>query len=179
MGFLKPPLEGKGGQDGMSDGGPVDWAQAGLEDAPVWLRRMARSITASKKVFMAAGARGKLRCAFKTEVFQVQIQERFPRWSPARHFAIAVGTWCEVEENFENRLCRARARLGSRSRLRLGCRITAPGVRLAAARGTGPPARDCQAQGGDNPMLTCLWWRGCRDPEGWAGGTASSSEDLE
>ena len=50
--------------------------------------------------FVAAGVRGKLRCTFKTEVFQVQIRS-VPTVSPARHFAIAVGTCCEVEENFE------------------------------------------------------------------------------
>lgn len=50
MGVSKPPLEGKGEQDRMSDGSPVGRAQEGLEDAPARLRRMAGSITTSRKV---------------------------------------------------------------------------------------------------------------------------------
>lgn len=54
------------------------------------------------------------------------------------------------------------------------------GVRLAPARDMGPRAQDCQVQGGDNRMLTWLWWLWCRDPGVEPGrGTASSSEDLD
>lgn len=49
-----------------------------------------------QECFLAAGERGKLRCVFKTEVFQVQIQSV----SLAQHFAVAIGTCWEIEGSF-------------------------------------------------------------------------------
>lgn len=71
MGF-KASSEGKGEQDRTNDGIPVDRTQAGLED--VLAQEDGLFHHHFQEGFLAAGERGKLRCVFMTEVFQVQIQ---------------------------------------------------------------------------------------------------------
>lgn len=74
----------------------MDRAQAGLEDVLDLAQEDGLFHHHFQEGFLAAGDRGKLRCVFKTEVFQVQIQSV----SLAQHFAVAVGTRWEMEGNF-------------------------------------------------------------------------------
>lgn len=74
----------------------MDRAQAGLKDVLALAQEDGSFHHHFQEGFLAAGDRGELRCVFKTEVFQVQIQSI----SLAQHFAVAVGTHWETEGNF-------------------------------------------------------------------------------
>lgn len=52
---FKGSSEGKREQDRTNDGVPLDRAHAGLQDVLAWLRRMARSVITSRKVFWLLG----------------------------------------------------------------------------------------------------------------------------
>lgn len=89
-----PPWRGREGRTGRGSG------SAGAGGCSSWAQEDGSAHHHFQEGFVAAGAKGKLRCAFKPEVFQVQIRS-VSRRSPGQHFAIAVGTCCEMEENFE------------------------------------------------------------------------------
>lgn len=142
-----PPWRGREGRTGRGSG------SAGAGGCSSWAQEDGSAHHHFQEGFVAVGAKGKLRCAFKPEVFQVQIRS-VSRRSPGQHFAIAVGTCCEMEENFEIAFaCKGTAGLGAGMLWVLG---HSRGAWLAAVGGTGPADWDCQAWVGDNPTLTSM-----------------------